>query len=163
MRRCWLILLLLTCAVAALLPPALRSSTAAPILVDEPERRRPFTLELPDLASGPITAPETAIPSADLHTLRLRVANPYAESINYGKIYTRVNGESAGTIQNIRASSAGHIVSLDLDSKPRFRLQPGKNVVEIIARADAGETFFEMRVQISAIFRAERAVEKVAE
>src|SRR5436309_13218662 len=98
MRRC-LLMLLLVCASVALLLPALKSSSAT--LVDESERRKPFSLELPDIASGPITAPEATIPTAELHTLRLRVANPYAEGINYGKLFTKINGESAGTIQNI--------------------------------------------------------------
>src|SRR5207237_1998221 len=68
---------------------------------------------------------------AELHTLKLRIANPYAEGINYGKIFTKINGESAGTIQNIRASSHGHIITLDLDLRTRFSLQHGKNVIEI--------------------------------
>jgi hypothetical protein len=139
----------LACACAALLLPALKSSSAAPVLVDEPERRKPFALELPDIASGPITAPETAIPSPDLHMLKLRVANPYAEGINYGKIYTKINGESAGTIQSIRASSAGHIVTLDLDSRPRFHLQPGKNVIEISATDRDNHTYYASYVLIT--------------
>ncbi len=148
MRRC-LLIILLACAVGALTLPTLQTSTAAPVLVDEGERRKPFALELPDIASGPITAPETAIPSPDLHTLRLRVANPYAETINYGKIFTKVNGESAGTIQSIRASSNGNIVTLDLDSRPRFRLQPGKNVIEISATDRANRAYYASYVLIS--------------
>ncbi|HYX40550.1 MAG TPA: hypothetical protein VE821_02570, partial [Pyrinomonadaceae bacterium] len=130
MRRCLLVVLFVGVS-AALLLPTLRPSSAAPALVDESERRKPFSLELPDISSGLITAPEATIPTAELHMLRLRVANPYAEGINYGKIFTKINGESAGTIQESRASSSGYIVLLDLDKKPRFRLQPGKNVIEI--------------------------------
>ncbi len=148
MRRCLMVLWLL-CAGLMLLWPALDGSSAAPVLVDESEQRKPFTLELPDLGSGPITAPETGIATHELHTLRLRIASPYAEAINYGKIYTKINGESAGTIQNIRASSAGHIVSLDLDSKPRFRLQAGKNVVEIAATDRANRTYYASYVLVT--------------
>ena len=146
MRRCLLVLLLL-CAVVALLQPPIKSSSAA--LVDESDRRKPFSLELPDISSGPITAPEATIPTADLHTLKLRVANPYAEGINYGKIFTKINGESAGTIQNIRASSAGHIVTLDLDLRPRFRLQPGKNVIEISATDRDSRSYYASYVLIT--------------
>jgi hypothetical protein len=146
MRR-RLFVLLLACAACALTLPTLKPAASAP--VDESERRKPFTLELPDISSGPITAPETAIPSPELHSLRLRVANPYAEAINYGKIFTKINGESAGTIQNIRASTAGHIITLDLDSKPRFRLLPGKNVVEISATDREGRAYYASYVLIA--------------
>lgn len=148
MRRC-LLITLLACVICVLTWPPRRSSSAAPVLADEGEQRKPFALELPDIASGPITAPETIIPSPDLHTLRLRVANPYADAINYGKIFTKVNGESAGTIQNIRAGSNGKLVTLDLDSRPRFRLQPGKNVVEISATDRDNRTYYASYVLIS--------------
>jgi hypothetical protein len=148
MRR-WLLVAMFVCAGIALALPTLKSSAAAPVSADEGDQRKPFALELPDLNSGPITAPETTIPTAELHTLRLRIANPYAGAINYGKIFTKVNGESAGTIQNIRASSAGHIVALDLDSKPRFRLQPGKNVIEISATDRANRSYYASYVLIT--------------
>lgn len=100
---------------------------------DEYDRRRPFVLELPDIGVGPITAPEATIPTSNLTRLRFRIRKPYADVIGYGKIYTTINGESAGTIQNVNSDSDGYIVTCNLESKLRFRLQPGKNVVEIYA------------------------------
>jgi len=95
--------------------------------------REPFALELPDIGGGLITAPEAAIPTAGIHTLRLLIRRPFADSINYGKIFTRINGESAGTIQGANAGRDGIIVTCNLDLKPQFRLRPGKNVIEISA------------------------------
>jgi hypothetical protein len=83
--------------------------------------REPFLLELPDLGNQQITAPEVAIPKIELHKLRLRIRKPFADAINYGRIYTRVNGEAAVTIQNSGRDSQGQIVvTLDLDKFPRF-------------------------------------------
>jgi hypothetical protein len=96
--------------------------------------RDPFVLELPDIGNVSITAPEAVIPTPEIHTIRLLVRRPFSDSINYGKIHTFINGESAGTIQNTRAGRDGYIVTCDIDSKPHlFRFRPGKNVVEISA------------------------------
>jgi hypothetical protein len=44
-------------------------------------------------------SPKTITGLARIEALRLRVRKPYADAINYGKIYTKVNGESSGVIQ----------------------------------------------------------------
>jgi hypothetical protein len=95
--------------------------------------RAPFVLELPDLGGLRITAAEARIPRYDLHTIHLRVLKPYSDLINYGDVYTRINGESAGTIQDTKGARDGHIAICNLDSKPRFQLRPGKNVIEVSA------------------------------
>ncbi len=104
--------------------------------------RAPFVLELPDLNDTRIVAPEVYIPVANLHTLRFRVLNPFASEIDYGKIYTKINGESANVIQNSRAGRDGYLITLDLDSKPRFKLQNGKNVIEIYATSQRGKSYY---------------------
>ncbi|HYE15981.1 MAG TPA: caspase family protein, partial [Pyrinomonadaceae bacterium] len=58
------------------------------------------------------------------------------------KIYTKINGESANTIFNFNSGADGYIINGDLESKPRFRLQPGKNVVEIMAKATDGREYY---------------------
>ncbi len=132
--------LVLLCLVMLL--ALLRGRPAPMATTDNRDLRAPFALELPDLNGMIITAPEAGIPSASLHTLRLRVRKPFADAISYGKIYTKINGESAGTIQDIRSGSDGYIVNCDLDRKPRFRLQPGKNVVEIYAVDRSGQNYY---------------------
>ncbi len=105
--------------------------------------RAPFSLELPEIGGGPIIDPEANIPTSDLHKLRLRVLRPYADSINYGKIYTKVNGESSGVIQTPgRDRDDNIVVALDLDRYPRFKLRPGKNVVEIQAIDRSGGSYY---------------------
>ncbi|MFN2494159.1 MAG: hypothetical protein ABR501_14885 [Pyrinomonadaceae bacterium] len=99
----------------------------------ETPSRAPFSLELPDLGLSSITKLEVRIPSTQLHTLRLRVKQPFADKIEYHKIYTVINGESAKTIHNLTSDTGGKVVTLDLTSKPHLRLRPGKNVVEISA------------------------------
>lgn len=114
-----------------LLSPALFLSSAS---TESQSMREPFALELPDIGGPRITAPEAAIPTTEIHSIRLLVKKPFADSINYGKIYTSINGESAGTIQNINAGRDGYIVTCNIDRKPHlFALRPGKNVIEISA------------------------------
>jgi hypothetical protein len=104
----------------------------------EASLRAPFSLELPEIGVAPVTDPEINIPTSNLHKLRLRVRKPYADAINYGKIYTKVNGESAVVIQTPGRDRDDHIMlTLDLDKYPRFKLRPGRNVIEIQA-VDSG-------------------------
>jgi hypothetical protein len=114
----------------------------APHPVDDISARAPFSLELPDLGGLRITLPVATVPSTVLRTLRLNIDNPYAEKIDYGRIYTAINGEAANTIQSIRSSRNGKVVVCDLESKPRFRLRPGKNVVEISAIDQDKRSFY---------------------
>jgi hypothetical protein len=96
-----------------------------------------------------ITLPVASIPSADLRTLRLNISNPNADRIDYGKVYTAINGEAANTIQSIKSGRSGKVVICDLESKPRFHLQPGKNVVEISATDQSGRSFYASYVLIT--------------
>lgn len=112
--------------------------------------RVPFLLELPDIGGPPITAVEVHIPTTELRTMRLTVRQPFADAINYGKIYTAINGEAANTIcGNIRASREGKVVTCDLESKPRFHFQPGKNVVEISATDRNNNSYYASYVLIA--------------
>jgi len=95
--------------------------------------RAPFSLEIPQLNRSGITSLEVRIPTTRIHTLKIHIAEPEAAQIAYEKIYTVVNAESANTIQTVKAALSGKVVSLDLEKRDRFRLKPGKNVVEISA------------------------------
>ncbi|MGH9762386.1 MAG: caspase family protein [Blastocatellia bacterium] len=107
-----------------------------------PSQRAPFVLELPDLGGLRITVPESSIPTAELQTLRFLVLQPFADSIEYSAIYTAINGESAGPIQEVRAGPNGKIVLCRLANRPRFHLHPGKNVVEIRAVDHSRTTYY---------------------
>jgi Caspase domain len=147
------LVLALALSAAALNAAALAPASTSPRSAEN-DRPRPFALVLPELGPQAITAPETVIPRADLTRLRLRVYKPFADSIRYGKIFTRINGESANTVFNFNSDSEGYVLNGDLRSKPRFRLQPGKNVVEIIARANDGVEYYASYVLLTADRRA---------
>jgi N-acetylmuramoyl-L-alanine amidase len=100
--------------------------------------RVPFSLEIPQLNRSGITALEVRIATTQIHTLKIHIAEPAAAQIAYEKIYTVVNAESANTIQTVTAALNGKMVTLDLERRDRFRLRPGKNVVEISA-TDTGK------------------------
>jgi hypothetical protein len=109
----------------------------------EASLRAPFSLELPDVGGAPITEPEVNIPTSNLHKLRLRVRKPYADAINYGKIYTKINGEAAVVIQTPGRDRNDHILlTLDLDKYPRFKLRPGRNVIEIQAVDGGAHSYY---------------------
>jgi len=122
--------LLIALLVTALVPWRWSGATVP----EQTPSRAPFALELPDVGGALITSVEARIPTTKLRTLKLTIRNPFADSINYGEIYTAINGEAANTIcGNVRSSRDGKVINCDLESKPRFAFQPGKNVVEISA------------------------------
>src|SRR5260370_23666493 len=105
---------------------------------------------MPDIGTAPITAVETHIPTTELRTMKLTVRQPFADAINYGKIYTAINGEAANTIcGNIRSSRVGKVITCDLESKPRFHFQTGKNVVEISAIDHNNQSYYASYVLIA--------------
>jgi len=81
--------------------------------------------------------------------MKLTVREPYATNIDYGKIYTAINGESANTVcGNIKGGRDGKVITCDLESKPRFHLQSGKNVVEIYATDRENHNYYASYVLI---------------
>ncbi len=156
MRKLFVALVLFTCVVGPeyLSGPVDATTT---VVLDETDRRKPFALELPEIGGQSITAPEAVIPHTNLSKLRLRIFKPYADSIRYGKIYTKINGESANTIININSGNDGYIINGNLDMKPRFRLQPGKNVIEIIAKDNSGLEYYASYVLLTRDRRAGEA------
>ena len=104
--------------------------------------RAPFSLEIPQLNRSGITSLEVRIATTQINTVKIHIAEPAADKIAYERIYTVVNAESANTIQTVRATSAGKVVTLDLEKHERFRLQPGKNVVEISAIDGAQQEYY---------------------
>jgi N-acetylmuramoyl-L-alanine amidase len=104
--------------------------------------RLPFSLDIPQLNRSEITALEVSVPTTKIHTLKIHIAEPQADEIAYEKIYTVVNAESANVIQTITAGIKGKVVTLDLEKRERFRLRPGKNVVEISATDKRQQSYY---------------------
>jgi hypothetical protein len=135
--------------VLSIAPIGSRKTSNAKLWQQTPSRA-PFSLELPDIGGPPITAVEARIPTTELRTMKLMVRQPFADAINYGRIYTSINGEAANTIcGNIRAGRDGKIITCDLESKPRFHFQPGKNVVEISATDRDNNSYYASFVLIA--------------
>ncbi|HEX7317088.1 MAG TPA: caspase family protein [Pyrinomonadaceae bacterium] len=147
-------LLALALGAAALVVAATAPASSK---LSEADSRKPFALVLPELGPQAITAPTVVIPHANLTRLRLRVYKPFADSIRYGRIYTTINGEAANTVFNFNADSEGYVINGDLGSRPRFGLRPGKNVVEILARADDKREYYASYVLLTADRRAGEA------
>ena len=140
--------------ILAVLPasPSDRMSLIRMVGGQEASLRAPFSLELPEVGGAPITEPEVNIPTSNLHKLRLRVRKPYADAINYGKIYTKVNGEAAVVIQTPGRDRNDHILlTLDLDKYPRFKLRPGRNVIEIQAVDSAARSYYASYVLLAGV------------
>src|SRR6185369_313787 len=104
--------------------------------------RVPFSLEIPQLNRSGITSLEVRIGTTQINTVKIHIAEPAADKIAYERIYTVVNAESANTIQTVKAAADGKVVSLDLEKHERFRLRPGKNVVEISAIDRAQQEYY---------------------
>lgn len=150
MIRAGLIIISLSFLIVGVPQRGRDAAVSAATTAQETPSRIPFALELPDIGGPPITALEAHISTAELRTLKLTVRQPFAEAIGYGKIYTAINGEAANTIcGNIKASREGKVITCDLESKPRFHFQPGKNVVEISATDRDNNSYYASYVLIA--------------
>jgi hypothetical protein len=126
--------------------------------------RVPFSLEIPQLNRSGITSLEVRIGTTQINTVKIHIAEPAADKIAYERIYTVVNAESANTIQTVKAAADGKVVSLDLEKHERFRLRPGKNVVEISAIDRAQQEYyasFVINTETSPLARSARPVTSV--
>ena len=150
MIRAALIVFCLSLLIVGILGPCPSADVTATTPLQQTPSRSPFALELPDIGGQPITAVEAHISTTELRTLKLTVRQPFADAISYGRIYTAINGEAANTIcGNIRASRDGKVITCDLESKPRFHFQPGKNVVEISATDRENNSYYASYVLIA--------------
>jgi len=72
-------------------------------------------------------------PSAGLHTRAAADSQTVLDTINYGKIFTKINGESAGNDSGRSLRQRCYIVNCESRPQARFRFPARKNVVEIYA------------------------------
>lgn len=143
-------LCILAFVIAAALSHTTPEATPEATPAQQISSRAPFSLELPELGVPPITGVEFRIPTTELRTMKFNVREPYAATISPGEIYTTINGEAANTIcGNLKSGRDGRILTCDLESKPRFRFQPGKNVVEITATDRAKNSYYASFVLIA--------------
>lgn len=112
--------------------------------------RAPFVLEMPEISGVRYTAPIIRLPMKDVPTLKFRVLEPFAATIDYGKIIVTLNGEGI---------NRGCGKTRDLESKVvlcgkreerlgGYQLKPGKNIIEIRATNRQEQEFYASYVLI---------------
>ncbi|CAN5637432.1 hypothetical protein BH20ACI4_BH20ACI4_31310 [soil metagenome] len=97
--------------------------------------REPFVLEMPGISANRYTAPIVRLPMKDVPTLKIRVLEPFADGIDYGKIILTLNGEGINRGCNKTRDAEGKVVTCE-NREARlggFDLKKGKNVLEIKA------------------------------
>lgn len=101
-----------------------------------------FKLQIPELGDRVFDADVIEVPGPIPQTLLIQVLNPVAADVDYGKIFTKLNGEGAGYITAVSNSSDGKIARMDLKLRQGMKLMPGTNTVEIQAVNKHGRKFY---------------------
>src|ERR1043166_8064056 len=102
----------------------------------------PFQIQIPNVADTPVDRDAVEITGNLPNVILLRVLNPVAADVDYGRISTKLNGQSANFIQTISCAADGKIVRMDLKLREGMRLEPGVNTVEITAINRRGRKFY---------------------
>lgn len=105
------------------------------------DARARFAVELPDLGLGPITDPTIFVADRPIDEIIFHVLNPYANDIISTAVSIKINGESARPISRDGRGPDGMFIKCDLTTYPRYRLRPGKNVLEIVGRDRSGKEY----------------------
>jgi uncharacterized caspase-like protein len=116
------------------LPPVRSSHLQVPAVV--------FELELPESGMKPTSLSEITIPTSRVNKIMVHILRPHSDNIDYGQIGTRLNGQAAAVISEITSTERGKLVRLDLNRYPQWRLQPGRNTVEVLARNRRGKEYY---------------------
>jgi hypothetical protein len=101
-----------------------------------------FKLQIPELGDRVIDADVVEVPGAMPKSLILRVLNPVAADVDYGKIQAKLNGEGAGYIMAVSSAEDGKVARLDLNLREGMKLVPGTNTVEIQALNKRGRKYY---------------------
>ncbi len=102
-----------------------------------------FELRIPGERAEVFVGNEILLTRETVEQLKIEIPNPIAEEIATDKIYPKINGESAATISELRGTSRGKFVVLNLEMKPHLGLVPGINTVEIVAENHRGRRFYQ--------------------
>src|SRR5258707_1907495 len=102
----------------------------------------PFRIQIPDVSDGAVERDIVEVPGNLPDVLLIHVLNPVAADVDYGRIMTKLNGQSASYIQTVSGGAAGKIVRMDLKLREGMRLFPGTNTVEVTAVNRRGRKFY---------------------
>ncbi len=103
--------------------------------------RQIFELVIPEANLRVPQNQSVTVPHPFISRLRLRLDGS-PQRFDYGRIVTRLNGESASVIMKTTSDKRGIICDLDLNFRAGFRLQRGRNSVEILAEDLYGRSYF---------------------
>jgi hypothetical protein len=92
-----------------------------------------FLLEVPEGNVPATNQPVVNLPSAEVKQILIHILRPEADSIDYGQIYSHVNGAAASRISEARPSERGKLIRINVMLRPGFQLLPGLNKVEVQA------------------------------
>ncbi len=97
--------------------------------------REPFVLELPGVSQNRFTLPIVRVAVQDVPTLKIRVLEPFAQNIDYGRIIVTLNGDGINRGCTKSRDLEGKIVICGKreDRLGGYELTPGKNILEIRA------------------------------
>ena len=101
-----------------------------------------FKLQIPELGDQVFDADVVEVPGPIPQSLSIRVLNPVAADVDYGKIFTKLNGEGAGYITAVSSAADGKVARMDLKLREGMQLLPGTNTVEIQATNRHGRRFY---------------------
>ena len=112
--------------------------------------RAPFVLELPEISAVRYTAPVIRLPMKDVPTLKFRVLEPFAATIDYGKIIVTLNGDgiNRGCGKTRDLESKVVLCGKREDRLGGYELKPGKNIIEIRATNKQEQEFYASYVLI---------------
>ena len=117
---------------------------------DNTSSRDPFILELPGVSQDRFTLPIVRLPSVDLRTLKVRVLNPFAETIEYGDIILTLNGDGINRGCSKTRDLQGKVVVCGHrdDRFGGFVVDSAKNILEIRAVDKKGREYYASYVLI---------------
>lgn len=101
-----------------------------------------FELEIPSLPGHVFRGDIIELPKESVNPVLIHILDPLASRVSYAKIFPRVNFESAAVISQVRTSSRGKTVVLNLLMRPDIGLRPGANSLEITVFDSNGRRYY---------------------
>lgn len=101
-----------------------------------------FRLIVPGMGSEPLDVDVLELPGTLPKSVQIQVLNPIAADVDYGRIHTKLNSESAGFITTVSNASAGKIARLDFNLRQGMKLKEGVNTIEVLAITRRGRKYY---------------------
>lgn len=106
--------------------------------------RAPFILELPGVSQDRFNLPIVKIGAIDLPKLKIRVVEPFAANIDYGKVIVTLNGDGLNRGCSKFSDSEGKVIECGKreDRLGGYVLAQNKNVLEMSAVDRKGQEYY---------------------